>query len=233
MDYKKYHRDKTYSENESLFRNIFEKRVNIIKRYKSKGKVLDIGTSTGVMLDIFKDNGWETWGIEPSESGKIAKQKGHKIISDFFEKAKLPSNYFDVVIMNHTLEHMDNPEMVLKKVNKTLKKDGLLLVDVPNAGGIGSKVLKDKWPYRLPEEHKHQFTKESLVKVFEDSGFKIIHFESRSGIFEMANPIKEIFESLITLKKRFFTNIIFLPYSLIATIFNAGDSMSLVGVKNK
>lgn len=233
MDYKKYHRDKTYSENESLFRNIFHKRVNIIKKNISNGKVLDIGASTGVMLDIFKENGWETWGVEPSKSGKIAKQKGHEIILDFFEKAKLPNNYFDVVIMNHTLEHMDDPDIVLNKINMALKSDGMLLVDVPNAGGIGSTILGDKWPYRLPEEHKHQFTRQTLSKIFEEAGFKIIHFESRSGIFEMANPIKEIFESLITFKKRFFTNIIFLPYSLIATLLDMGDSMSMVGRKLK
>ncbi len=54
MNYKKYHRDKTYLENEAHFRNIFKTRFEIAKGYKHKpGRVLDIGASTGVMLSIF------------------------------------------------------------------------------------------------------------------------------------------------------------------------------------
>lgn len=232
MDYKKYHRDKAYFENESHFKNIFRKRFNILRKSRSKpGVVLEVGASTGAMLDIFKEAGWKTWGVEPSESSKIAKEKGHRIISSYFEKAKLPTNYFDLVVMNHTLEHLDDPVLVLKKIYKILKNNGLLLVDVPNAGGIGSRILKDRWPYRLPEEHKHQFTRESLSRVFREVGLKVIHFESRSGIFEFADPIKEIFESLITLKKRFFTNLINIPYDVVVTAMNMGDSMTLVGKK--
>jgi predicted rRNA methylase YqxC with S4 and FtsJ domains len=95
MDYKKYHRDKTYEENEDHFKNIFKKRFNIAKKYKKSGQVLDIGASTGVMLDIFKENGWKTVGVEPSQSALIAKNKGHKIIKDYFEKTKLNNNLFD------------------------------------------------------------------------------------------------------------------------------------------
>jgi SAM-dependent methyltransferase len=232
MDYKKYHRDKTYIENEGLFRNIFMTRFTVTKRYKQKPEtVLDIGASNGVMLDIFKENGAETWGVEPSENAEIAKSKGHKIISEFFEKAKLPIDYFDLVIMNHTLEHLDNPKFILKKIYKILKKDGILLVDVPNAGGFGSRILGDKWPYRLPEEHKQQFTKKSLTKVFEDAKFEVIYFGSRSGIFEFYNPTREIWEAFITKKKRFFTDLINIPYDILVTFFNMGDSMTMVGRK--
>jgi len=231
VNYKKYHRDKSYQEEESHFKNIFMTRFAITRRFKKSGKVLDIGTSNGLMLDIFKENGFETWGVEPSQSAKIAKVKGHKIINSFFEKTKIPNNYFDVVIMNHTLEHLDNPLLVLKKVYKILKKDGIFLVDVPNAGGIASTILGSKWPYRLPKEHKHQFTSKSLSKIFEETGFKVIHFESRSGIFEFANPFAEIWEALIHRKKRFFTDIVNIPYDILVTFFDAGDSMTLVGKK--
>lgn len=231
MDYTKYHRDTSYLENESHFKNIFRKRFNIAKKYVKKGKVLDIGASTGAMLDLFKEVGFETWGVEPSESAKISQSKGHKITKNYFEKAKFSSNFFDLVIMNHTLEHLDNPVLVLKKIYKILKPKGILLVDVPNAGGLGSIILKDKWPYKLPLEHKHQFTKESLSAIFKESRFKITHFESRSGIFEFANPIKEIWESLIQGKKRFFTNIINIPYDIVVTALKKGDSMTIVGEK--
>ncbi|KKU10549.1 MAG: Methyltransferase type 11 [Candidatus Woesebacteria bacterium GW2011_GWB1_45_5] len=223
-----YHRDRDYLKNESMFRNIFRKRLNLLKSHLSgirQGRVLDIGCSNGVFLDLFK--GWETWGVEPSGSGETAKKKGHKIIKNYFEKADLPKNYFDLVIMNHTLEHLDNLVEVLRKARSLLKKGGIILIDVPNAGGIGAKLLGKNWPYLLPEEHKHQFTKESLLEVLKDSGFKILDFSSRSGIFEYANPLLEL------PRKRFLLDLAAIPYSAIATLLNMGDSMSIIGKKTQ
>lgn len=233
ISYSEYHRDRDYLENENLFKNIFRKRFVIINKFvNKKGKVLDIGSSIGIMLDIFKEDGWETWGVDPSESSIEAKKRGHKIIRNYFEKTDLPENFFDLVILNHTLEHLENPLGILKKVYSILKKGGIVLVDVPNFGGLSSKILKSKWPFLVPNEHINQFTKESLARIMKEAGFKILHLESRSGLFEYANPLLELWQALITLKKRFFKDLIIFPYSLIATLLNKGDSMSVIGKKN-
>ena len=239
IDYSNYHRDKEYQENEKLFKNIFQKRYNIISRFtKNPRTVLDIGCSNGIFLDLYKN--CETWGVEPSENYKIAENKQslplggkrHKIINSYFESAKLPQNYFDLIIMNHTLEHVKDAEIVLAKIYRLLKKNGILFIDVPNAGGLGSKLFGDKWPYKLPNEHTYQFTKESLSKLVTNTGFKVLHWESRSGLFELAEPLKECLRSLFGLKKRFLVNFILFPYHLIVTLLNMGDSMSIVSRKN-
>lgn len=230
--YLKYHRDSDYLENENMFKNIFRKRFQIANKFIDRpGKVLDIGASTGVMLDIFKENGWQTFGVEPSESSLVATKKGHNISNVFFEKVNFKKNYFDLIILNHTLEHLEDPEKVLVKAFNLLKRGGAVLVDVPNAGGIGSKLLGKKWPYLLPKEHISQFTKDSLSDVFAKAGFKIIHFESRSGIFEYSNPVLALWQSLTSFKKRFFEDILLSPYSLLVTLLNMGDSMTIVGKK--
>ena len=226
-----YHRDSDYLANETLFRNIFKKRFNLITKHLGGGCVLEIGCSNGVFSDLFKEAGFETWGIEPSNSAQEAKQKGHKIINGTFEKADLPINYFNLVIMNHVLEHMDNPAMVLRKVFSLLKRDGLLFVDVPNAGSLGAKFLGKYWPYRLPEEHKHQFTQANLSNLLWVASFKIIYWESRSGLFEYANPWLELWQSLIGLKKRFLFDLCTLPYALCVTILGMGDSMTFLARK--
>lgn len=229
-----YHRDKDYLKFERTFRNIFQKRLSLLNRFLPKtGRVLDIGCSTGVFLDLFKDPTsprlrgaqWETWGVEPSSSAKCAEKKGHKIINECFEKSQLPKNYFDLAILNHTLEHMGNPLEVLQKVNTILKKDGLIYVDVPNYGGLSSKILGKRWPLLLPNEHKWQFTKRSLTRILRKTGFKVMAWQSRSGIFEYAHPFKELY------RKRFLIDLLTSPYALIATVFNKGDSISLVAKK--
>ena len=226
-----YHRDEDYLKYESLFENIFRKRFKLIKSHSRGGisTVLDIGCSNGVFLDLFTDR--ETWGIEPSGSGEIARKKGHKIIKDYFEnlpagrQEQLPNDYFDLVILNHTLEHMDNPKKIIEKINILLKKGGIVFIDVPNFGSLLSKILGKKWPYLLPKEHKSQFTKESLTKLLQENGFDILYWESRSGIFEYANPLKELG------RKRFLLDLFAIPYTLFATLLGMGDSMSFIAKK--
>ena len=221
-----YHRDEDYVKYEGLFENMFRKRVNLISSYHPRGGIcLEIGCSTGTMLDILKEKGCETWGIEPSGSADRAEQKGHRVIKNVFEKAIFPKDYFNLIILNHTLEHMDNPKLILKKINTLLKDRGIVFIDVPNFGSLSSKLLGKKWPYLLPLEHKSQFTKESLTKLLKDNGFKVLYWESRSGIFEYANPLKELG------RKRFLIDLFAFPYSLFATLLGMGDSMSFVARK--
>ncbi len=225
IDYQDYYRDRDYLKYKEMFRNIFMMRFRIIKRFINKGRVLEIGCSNGTFLEIFKNDGWNTLGIEPSQNYKLAGEAGIRVIHEYFEEARLPKNYFDLVVLNHTLEHMENPLKVLRKVNSVLKKDGIVFVDVPNVGSLLSRIMRDKWPYLLPEEHKWQFTRSSLGEIFERAGFKIIFWKSRSGIFEYANPIKEVG------RKRFIYDIASFPFSLAATALNMGDSMSMIGKK--
>jgi len=220
-----YHRDEDYKKYESLFENIFRKRVNLVSRFVKKGKMFEIGSATGVMLKLFKDRGWDALGIELSGSCEEAKRKGLRVLNVKFEDAKLPKDYFNLVVLNHTLEHMNNPREVLRKINTHLKEEGIVFIDVPNFGSLSSKLLGNKWPYLLPEEHKSQFTKESLTKLLQENGFDILHWESRSGIFEYADPLKEV------KRKRFLIDIVLLPYSLVAKLLNMGDSMSFVAKK--
>lgn len=231
-NYRQYHRDEDYASRETQFKNIFRKRFNLVGKYISKpGRVLDIGASTGLMLDIFRENGWETWGVEPSASFKVARMKGHRMVKARFEKAKVPVDYFEAVVLNHTLEHMNDPVGVMRKVRRGLRKGGIVLVDVPNFGAFSRKMLGAKWPYILPDEHLYQFTTKSLGKIFEKAGLRVCGWESRSGLFEYASPVGELWLSLVTLKKRFIMDLFGFPGAVVSTLLNQGTSFSMVGKK--
>ncbi len=88
------------------------------------------------------------------------------------------------------------------------------------------------WPYLAPEEHKYQFTRASLEKVFQDAGFKVLCFESRSGLFEYASPLGELWNAATSLKKRVFTDIVTFPWSFLVTSLKSGDSMSMIAIKS-
>lgn len=226
-----YHRDESYIEEEKLFENIFEKRVNRIIKFVKKGKVLEIGCSTGLLLSLFKKNGWEVKGVEISKkSAEKAREKGIEVISTPFEQAQF-SEKFDLVILNHTLEHLERPMEVLKKVNIMLNEKGILFVDVPNFGGLSARLQGKNWPLLLPEEHLWHFTKKSLDILLQSLGFKIVYCERSSGIWNVYNPLLEIYNSLIHFKKRFFEEIFTAVPSWIVSKIRMGSDLMVIAKK--
>ena len=232
-NYDEYHRDeREYKVDEELFRNIFQKRYNTISKFRAKpGKVLDIGSSTGTMLSIFKDNGWDVWGVEPSSSASYAKKKGIKTTRLIFEKAKLPKNCFDVVIMNHTFEHVEDPVAVVAKIKLVLKKGGIAYIDVPNFGGLDSKLKGDKWGYLMPEEHTYHYTPETLRKIIKKGGLKVVWWDSWSGVFDVESPAKLFWYNLVNLKMAFIKNLIKIPLNTVTTLTKRGSSLAVIGRK--
>ncbi len=226
-----YYRDEAYIKAENLFQNIFLKRVNIISKLTKPGKVLEIGCSTGVILALLKKRGWQVEGIEIStKAAEIAKKRGIQVLVRDFMQVKIDGK-FDLVILNHTLEHLENPMEVIKKVKSLLYPGGLLYIDVPNFGGFSAKLMGKNWPLLLPQEHLWHFTEKSLEILLKKLGFKIKFSEKASGVWDYENPIGGIILSLLTFKKRFFMEVATALPSWILTKLGLGSDLMIIAKK--
>jgi SAM-dependent methyltransferase len=189
-DPEKYQRDE-----EGKISKMFKERLKYISQFKKGKTLLDIGAGKGEFLYEALNGGWEVNGIEPSpEFCRFAKEKfGLKIINgvlgenDGFENQK-----FDLVTLNHVLEHVDDPLNLLKLILKYLNKDGILFIEVPNCGTLLLKIadlyfkLRGlSWSSRLsplhPPFHKYGYTKKSLRFALEKVGYKVINIYTYSG----------------------------------------------------
>jgi ubiquinone/menaquinone biosynthesis C-methylase UbiE len=102
-------------------------------------KFLDVGSGCGEFVFEAVKNGAIGFGVEPDElSLKISKllfriyKKKAKFIKAYGEQLPFPSNYFDIVISNSTVEHVRNPERVLEEMVRVLKPGGMLWLKCPN-----------------------------------------------------------------------------------------------------
>lgn len=228
---KRYHRDEVYLKNQELFRNIFTTVFKKVSRYKKKGKVLEIGSSTGLLLDLFRNNGWEVQGIEPSKkSSDYALKMDIPTLTTTFEKSALKKKY-DVIILNHVLEHLKNPPGVLKEAHRLLNSGGIIVVNVPNAGSLSARIYKESWEYVLPDEHLWQFTPQALFDLLIDAGFKVVEWSAASGIWEYDSPLLELWQSLTKLKKRLFRNVLTAAPAWVVTQLKMGTGLSVVAIK--
>lgn len=78
--------------------------------------------------------------------------------------------------MRSFLEHDIRPRDILNEAHRVLKKDGLLLIKVPNYGSLNRRLVGKKWcGFRFPE-HVNYFTPRTLRRFLLDTGFVVRQF---------------------------------------------------------
>ena len=109
-----------------------------------------------------------------------------------------------------------------------LKRGGFVLIGVPNFGSLSAKILRNHWYYIIPEEHVWHFSPKSLRKLFIKVGLEPVEYDTASGIFDYAEPWKELINSFFGLKKRFFNDFFTAIPSYIMTKLNYGTTLVMV-----
>jgi len=140
--------------------------LDLIRRFKDPiGRMLDFGSGPGYAL--FLSGAQEKHAVEPDdESLKYLDYLGARRIA--LEDAS--SQYYDVILASHSLEHVPVERMysTLAKLRDTLRPDGVLCVEVPNAS-----LASVHWAARhVP--HTLFFSPGSFVRLLERAGFEIL-----------------------------------------------------------
>jgi len=124
------------------------------KEIKKKAKILDIGCGPGIIIEELLSKNAEIYGIDISkEMINLAKKKFPNVnfsVGDA-ENIKFPNNTFDVVISMGLIEYLKNDIKAITESIRVLKKDGILILTVPNQKSIhriisrfGKRLLNKK-----------------------------------------------------------------------------------------
>lgn len=145
------------------------------KCVKNKGKILDVGCSSGMLLSEAAKDGWKAYGIDPSIwAYKMAKQLHNLTIHNkTFESFNNQKRKFDAVTMLDVIEHVKNPRQIFQKVKLLLKEDGIFCLVTPNYGSLTAKILGKRW-WGIRLAHLSYFRFEDLKKLIEEAGLEII-----------------------------------------------------------
>ena len=145
----------------------------IEKKTGSKGRLLDIGCATGILVDQADKMGWDAYGIEYSQYAAEYARKhfGINVQAGSLEDCDFQENFFDVVTMLNVLEHLPDPLTSLQKIYQILHTGGLLVIEVPDIDCPESKRSKQDWPLLQPDAHLLHFSKKTLTNLVKDAGF--------------------------------------------------------------
>ncbi|MBU2575014.1 MAG: class I SAM-dependent methyltransferase [Elusimicrobia bacterium] len=140
---------------------------------KSSGTMLDIGCGTGEFLKIMKAGGWETAGVDPSEERNKRSTDDNKIYSADLMEIKFGEQSFDVITLWQVLEHLPDPDRYLAETHRLLKKDGILVLSVPNINSLQARLSGARWFNLDLPRHRWQFTPETLQKMLDKTAFRL------------------------------------------------------------
>ncbi len=128
--------------------------------------VLDVGCGRGEFLDLARNAGLKTFGIELNRDGAVvAREKGHSVFSCLLEQLKdeSPQTKFDLITCFQVMEHVPDPVGLLRQALGFLAPGGQVSVSVPNSFGLYWFHPSD--PYQWPPHHISRWRKADLVSL--------------------------------------------------------------------
>jgi 2-polyprenyl-3-methyl-5-hydroxy-6-metoxy-1,4-benzoquinol methylase len=134
---------------------------------------LDFGCGSGKFLDRMRVRGAMTIGVDNSSQALAqVMHRGHEAIAA--ENFGTFSRKVNFVRMNHVLEHLYEPETVLRKIHEILEPGGRLHIAVPNPTGLSARLFGGAWHGLDCPRHVILFPSRSLSALLRTIGFRDI-----------------------------------------------------------
>lgn len=181
-EYSNYLADKT------VIQKNFVNRVKLLQKLQPQGKLLEIGSAYGFFLELAAKN-YDVEGYEIcEEAAKYASENLHLNVhwKDFL-LANIPTDK-DIVCMFDCIEHLPHPELFIQKISTVLKTNGKLMITTGDINKLIPKMRGKKWRLIHPPTHIHYFSFDSLKRLLEKNGFRIVH-KGYPGVYRSFNQL--------------------------------------------
>ncbi|MDL1913942.1 MAG: class I SAM-dependent methyltransferase [Bergeyella sp.] len=184
-DLKKYYKTEKYishyQEKKSIKNILYKGIQRINNNFKSKiiseilpkkSKILDYGSGSGNFIKHIEEK-YHAYAYEPNEKAKktgINKAKNTRYIKNIEE---IPNEHLDCITLWHVLEHIEKKEEILKVFYTKLRKEGYLIIALPNYSSYDAKKYKEYWAaYDVPR-HIWHISREGMKNMIEKKRWRI------------------------------------------------------------
>jgi 2-polyprenyl-3-methyl-5-hydroxy-6-metoxy-1,4-benzoquinol methylase len=172
-------------------------------------RLLDVGCGAGAFAAGLRQaragTTLEIWGLEmdPAAAARAAEVLDRVLVGDAAGLAgDLPAGHFDCLVMNDVLEHVLDPDDLLRRLRPALRPGGTLVASIPNVRHFPNVVdlaVHGRWDYTdegiLDRTHVRFFTRSSMARLLAGAGFEVL---DTAGI-NPTGSLKFKFVNLLTL----------------------------------
>jgi 2-polyprenyl-3-methyl-5-hydroxy-6-metoxy-1,4-benzoquinol methylase len=148
-------------------------RYNLIKKFKPKGSLFDLGSGWGHFMLTGKMLGYDVYGIEVAEQPYLYSKNDLNLPVDhidFFEMSE--DKKFDIITMWDVLEHIDKANDVIAKCARITEKNGFIVIQVPQIDSYFAKKHKDNWKM-MGLDHVNYFGKKTITQLLAKHGYEV------------------------------------------------------------
>lgn len=167
--------------------------IKSFEPFFNKGSLLELGSFKGDFTKRFLPFSDDITCVEASDVAieEAKKKLGSNVtfVNSMFENAALPKRY-DNIVLTHVLEHLNDPVLVLKRINdEWLAEGGRFFLVCPNANAPSRQIAVKMGlithnsavtPAEAEHGHRCTYTLDTLERDAVAAGLKVVH---RSGIF--------------------------------------------------
>jgi SAM-dependent methyltransferase len=165
--------------------------LEIVKRHKLSGRLVDIGAGTGILVEEAGKTGYLAEGVEPSRwLQRRAVERRLQVHLGTYPHADVHSG-FNIVTIVDVIEHIPNPTGLLQEVAKQLAEDGIGLVVTPDVGSLAARLMGARW-WHFRIAHIGYFGRKNLLLALDKAGLAPIAIGRPGWYFSLDYLIERV-----------------------------------------
>jgi len=200
------------------------------------GRYLDVGCGIGYFPLVMKYLGMKPYGVEPADfDQELSKNYSLNISNGTLDEAKYENEYFDVITLNHVLEHVPNPSETMEELYRILKPGGYLIIAVPVKDSLASKVFGKYWSQIDTPRHLYLFSTKILKQYAKKYNFDILKIRYNSDPrYQIISSFMYYWESLRNKKSNrmlihnLYLNMLLIPLTTLLNMIRMGDQCEII-----
>jgi SAM-dependent methyltransferase len=154
----------------------------LLYQYPPGSRVLDVGCGSGHWLFRAREQGYDTYGVEPSPAGaQIARSLELNVVQGDIFSAQYPDQFFNLIRAHHVFEHLHQPAATLAELGRILHPGGLILLMMPSIGGLNFRIFGQDWAFFDVPRHLYYFSPTTIRVLCNRLGLKVAALEFNSG----------------------------------------------------
>ena len=154
-------------------------RIGIMNKFiktKETIKYLDIGCSTGFVVEAAKNKGWDAVGIDLNPSAiNYGISRGLNLKNNSLDEVSFKKNTFDAISLFDVIEHLPNPQNIISKALNYLKTGGILFIYVPNWDSASRFLLGKKAHFIWPTHHLNYYNPKTITDLIQKFELEVEH----------------------------------------------------------
>ncbi|QKM64046.1 hypothetical protein DCO17_01655 [Polynucleobacter tropicus] len=131
-------------------------KLRLIKKYKKRGKLIEVGPAAGAFMRVASEADFKVTGIEMDESccKYISQSMGLNVVNSSSPARELRlQEDVDVCVAFHVIEHLECLPEFLEAASSSLSRKGILVLSSPNPESLSFRVFKKYWVHLDAPRH--------------------------------------------------------------------------------